>query len=299
MLEESVRQIISRILCMTLALSACSSTLHGRQTDMTALPAASAAPQNMISLDPLTPTSAPPKETSTVIPGISAKTPLPSTTPDVRIELVKFTTQDNIELAGTLFGEGELAVILAHMGVPGTDQRSWQPFARLLAERGYTALTFDFRGRGDSGGKLDQSLLPYDMQAAIQLLTERGYRQIACIGASMGGTTCMRAALEHNLVGLGVIGGVLDLGKTNQISISEIKELKLPKLLVYGAYEMPLVMLDMECLIELAPEPKLVQVYPTAEHGTVIFDAQYGGQLTELLIQFLQAIRDGTPLPTG
>jgi hypothetical protein len=52
-------------------------------------------------------------------------------------------------------------------------------------------------------------------------------------------------------------------------------------------------------LIELAPEPKLVQVYPTAEHGTAIFDAQYGGQLTELLIQFLQAIRDGTPLPTG
>lgn len=299
MLEESVRQIFTRILCMTIALCACYSYTQVHQTDITALPVASALPQTVISPNSLTLTSAPKKEIPTVIPGISTKTTLPSTTPDVRIELVRFTTQDNIELAGTLFGEGELAVILAHMGMPGTDQRSWQPFARLLAERGYTALTFDFRGRGDSGGKLEQSLLPYDMQAAIQLLTDRGYRQIACIGASMGGTTCMRAALEFDLAGLGVIAGVLDLGNPNQISISEIQELKLPKLLVYGAHEMPIVMMDMESLIELAPEPKLVQVYPTAEHGTAIFDTQYGDQLIELLIRFLQAIRDGTALPTG
>lgn len=279
---------------MTIALCACSSYIHAHQSDMTALPEESALPQTVISPNSLTPASASKKEIPTVIPGISTKTTLPSTTPDVRIELVRFTTQDNIELAGTLFREGELAVILAHMGMPGTDQHSWQPFARLLAERGYTALTFDFRGRGDSGGKLEQSLLPYDMQAAIQLLTDRGYRQIACIGASMGGTTCMRAALEHDLAGLGVIAGVLDLGNPNQISISEIQELKLPKLLVYGAHEMPMVMMDMESLIELAPEPKLVQVYPTAEHGTAIFDTQYGDQLIELLIRFLQAIRDGT-----
>jgi pimeloyl-ACP methyl ester carboxylesterase len=299
MLEESVRQMITRFLWMSLALSACSLYSQGPQTDMTALPAASAAPLIVYSRDPLTPTSAPTQEIPTVIPGISTITAFPSTTPDVRVELVKFTTQDNIELAGTLFGEGELVVILAHMGMPGTDQRSWQPFARLLAERGYTALTFDFRGRGESAGKLEQSLLPYDMQAAIQLLTDRGYQRIVCIGASMGGTTCMRAALEHDLAGLGVIAGVLDLGKPNQISISEIQDLKLPKLLVYGAYEMPMVMKDMESLIELAPEPRLVQVYPTPEHGTALFDTQYGGQLTELLIRFLQAVRDGTPLGTG
>ena len=281
-----MRQIYKGILCMTLALSACSLDIQGRQTDLTALPAESPTPQSMASLNPLTPTSALTQEIPTVILGISTQTTLPSSTPEVRIELIKFTTQDNIELAGTLFGEGELAVILAHMGMPGTDQRSWQPFARLLAERGYTALTFDFRGRGDSGGQLEQSLLPYDMQAAIQLLTDRGYQRIACIGASMGGTTCMRAALEHDLAGLGVIAGVLDLGKPNQISISEIQDLKLPKLLVYGAYEMPMVMKDMESLIELSPEPKLIQVYPTAEHGTAIFDTQYGGQLTEALNPF-------------
>ena len=82
-------------------------------------------------------------------------TPVPSpTVTPIPFETVTFTTEDDVRLAGTLFGSGEIAVVMAHQGTYGADQTTWQPFARLLAERGYAALTFDFRGVGQSEGVL-------------------------------------------------------------------------------------------------------------------------------------------------
>jgi len=216
----------------------------------------------------------------------------------VKIELVNFTTQDDIKLAGTLFGEGDLAVILAHMGMPDVDQQSWQPFARLLAERGFTALTFDFRGRGKSEGNPVFNTLPYDVDAAIQFLQDRGNERIVCIGASMGGTACMRAALDHDLAGLGVIASVMSNGKPNQVSAYDVQQLTLPKVLVYAGNEAPAVVIDMKIISELAPEPKLVQLYQASAHGTNLFNTEFAGQLTDLLIVFLEAVRSKSPLPT-
>lgn len=235
------------------------------------------------------------QSTSTATPTSSF---LPSATPEVKTERINFTTQDNITLAGTLFGDGEPIVILAHMGMPGVDQQSWQPFARLLATKGYTALTFDFRGRGESSGILEYNKLPYDMDAAMQYLNDHGYTRIVCIGASMGGTACMRAALDHDLVGLGVIASALSNEKPNEVSLSEVQQLDLPKILVYGVSDFPVVVIDMKKLVEFAPEPKMVQVYQTNAHGTDLFNTQYGSHFTELLIDFLEAVRSSSPLPT-
>ena len=60
----------------------------------------------------------------------------------------------------------------------------------------------------------------------------------------------------------------------------------------------PAVVIDMKIISEFAPEPKLVQVYQASAHGTNLFNTEYGGQLTELLISFLEAIRSKSPLPT-
>ena len=125
--------------------------------------------------------------------------------PPAAIETVSLTTDDNVTLSATLFGQGKLAVILAHQGTEGTDQKSWQPFAEVLAEKGNAALTLDFRGRGQSKGYLQASQLIKDLNAAIQFLRGRGYQRIVCMGASMGGTACLRAALDHDLAGLVVI----------------------------------------------------------------------------------------------
>jgi predicted alpha/beta hydrolase len=45
----------------------------------------------------------------------------------------------------------------------GSDQSAWRSFAGELAGQGYTALTFDFRGNGASGGKLNYVALDKDV----------------------------------------------------------------------------------------------------------------------------------------
>jgi dienelactone hydrolase len=294
-----VKPVFTELFLFALYLTACSPQKYDTQGESAspqthALVSPSASPYKPLSRS-ITPTT-----TQQLSTAIVAYTPTitPSPTPEVKNELITFTTQDNNTLAGTLFGDGEPIVILAHMGMPGVDQQSWQPFAQSLAARGYTVLTFDFRGRGNSAGLLEYNKLPYDMDAAIRFLNERGYYHIVCIGASMGGTACMRAALDHELVGLGVIAGVLSTGKPNEVSTNEIQQLDLPKLIVHGLYDFPTVLMDMKKISEIAPEPKMVQTYQTHAHGTDIFDTEYGSHFTELLINFLEAIRSSSPLPT-
>src|SRR4051812_40896271 len=68
-------------------------------------------------------------------------------------ERVAITATDGVQLVGHLYGTRGPGVVLAHM-YPA-DQRSWTPMAEELARVGYRALTFDFRGYGESGGSKD------------------------------------------------------------------------------------------------------------------------------------------------
>ena len=294
-----MKPVFTIIFVLALSLTACSPQKYDTQLEIStphidALVSPSAPSVKPI-IHSVTPTITQQLSTATAA---YTSTVTHSPTPEVKTELINFTTQDNITLAGTLFGDGEPIVILAHMGMPGVDQRSWQPFAQLLATRGYTALTFDFRGRGESAGILEYNKLPYDMDAAIHYLNDHGYSRIVCMGASMGGTACMRAALDHDLLGLGVIASTLSNEKPNEVSLTEVRQLDLPKILVYGLSDFPAVVIDMKKIAEIAPEPKMVQVYQTNAHGTALFNTEYGSHFTELLIDYLDAVRSGSPLPT-
>mgnify|MGYP000754780488 FL=1 len=81
---------------------------------------------------------------------------------------VSFNTEDGIQLSGHLFGSGDVGVVLSHM--KPADQESWWPFARVLKDRGYQALAYDFRGYRDSQGELDIDNIDKDVQAALDLL---------------------------------------------------------------------------------------------------------------------------------
>jgi alpha/beta superfamily hydrolase len=295
-----MRRLIAIILFLTISMSACTPQKPATQT---VLPPVQASPVGFA----LTATEEPKRQLPILTPTLQPISPTlthtstttPSPTPEVKVEIVRFTTQDNLKLAGTLFGEGDLAVILAHMGMPDVDQQSWYPFARLIASKGFTALTFDFRGRGKSEGMQVFNTLPYDVFAAIQFLQDRGYERIVCIGASMGGTACMRAALDQPLAGLGVIASVMSNGKPNQVSAYDVQQLSLPKVFAYGNEDTPAVIIDMKIITELAPEPKLIEVYPESAHGTNLFYTKSGGSLTDLLIRFLESIRSNELIGTS
>lgn len=88
--------------------------------------------------------------------------------------------------------ERDLAVVMAH----GFTQ-SWQrPMVWKIAKRFNRAggvVTFDFRGHGRSGGLStlgDKEIL--DLDVAVSYARQLGYRRVATVGFSMGGSVVLR-----------------------------------------------------------------------------------------------------------
>lgn len=132
-----------------------------------------------------------------------------------REEDLEILAGDGFPLVGTAFGSsGALprpaAVVLAP--ATGVQRRYYAPFARFLASRGFDALTFDYRGMGDSqalggAGSLSVGMTDWgalDLGAALEWAAEThpGAAPLV-VGHSAGG----------QLVGLGrgerPLGGVL------------------------------------------------------------------------------------------
>jgi alpha-beta hydrolase superfamily lysophospholipase len=218
------------------------------------------------------------------------ETPLPTATPDVPFEEVTFTTEDGIEIAATLFGEGDTALLMLHMGKDRADQESWHPFARLAAEQGFAALTLDLRGRGESGGEMHPPKMILDARAGAEFLRQWNFERLACLGASMGGTTCLRLALDGDLVGVVVISSTQSVGGENGVSAPDLRALMIPKLYVYGERD-AIIPGEMELMFRNSAEPKQLITYDHAAHGTDLLLSAYGDDLRQQLLGFIDELR--------
>ena len=69
---------------------------------------------------------------------------------------------------------------------------SWFSFAEDLAEAGFSALPFNFRGYGASEG--DGFAVDTDVVAAVDFVVSLGAERVYVVGASMGGTGAVAAA---------------------------------------------------------------------------------------------------------
>jgi WD40 repeat protein len=267
------------ILCLLIFVTACSGGQESSSSPTTKV-------TEITSTNSVTPS--PPPRISTMTPANSPSQNLGET--------VTFTTADGVTLAGTLFGDGNTAVILAHQGTPGADQQSWHPFARLLAEHGYTALTFDFRGVGQSGGKLVYGNLAIDVNAAVQFLQDQDYQHIICIGASMGGTACIRAAQDYAFDGLIILASTLATGGGNALRLTsdDLEKLTPPKIFISADKDHTTVVNDTKRMYEMSPDPKDLLLLPGTQHGTNLFDTDAGKELSAVMLRFLEYIGSQT-----
>jgi pimeloyl-ACP methyl ester carboxylesterase len=240
-------------------------------------------------------------ETATALPGDTTAEIIPprTVTPTVTLvalgNKVTFTTEDGVQLAGTLFGEGEPAVILAHQGTTGANQMDWYAFAQVLEEHGYTALAFDFRGHGKSSGLPDRNKLDLDLAAALQFIRDQEHTRIVCIGASMGGTTCIRMALDgEKFEGLVALSSAMitAYGTGIRVSEEELASLTVPKLFITAEKDSSLVINDITRMYESSPEPKALHLLPGSVHGTDLFDTDTSDELTTILMEFLENLPD-------
>lgn len=217
-----------------------------------------------------------PQPTATPIP------PTPTAMPDVPTRDVTFTTPDGVLLDGTLYGSGTTGVVLSHQ-VNG-QQSQWMYFARVLAAHGYLALTFDFRGRGASEGTPDTAKQDTDLRAAIQFLRGQGVKQIALMGASLGGAVTLRVAATEPVTAVATLSAVAQWA-TQPVTDDIVKAIKAPKLFINSKLDPAAG--DTQHMYDVAAAPKEIHLYEGNEHGVALFGGPNGDDLTQRLLTFM------------
>jgi pimeloyl-ACP methyl ester carboxylesterase len=198
--------------------------------------------------------------------------------------VVTFVTDDGVTLSGRLFGgrnSDGAGVVLAHM-YPA-DQTSWYDYARKLADDGYMALTFDFRGYGESGGSRQIDRIDRDVAAALDELRAQGVARAVLVGASMGGTAALIVAARQPVEGVIALSAPVEFrGLSAKDAVTQVMA---PKLFV-GAEDDAGGPAARE-LGAMASEPKEVAVFPGSDHGTDLLQGDQGVAVLARMKEFL------------
>lgn len=118
-----------------------------------------------------------------------------------------FNGATGARLAATIVGEGARVALLLHGG--GQTRHAWDRAALQLAQAGWTAITVDQRGHGESDRPADGhygfSDFAADALALSNQIAERHGRRAVAIGASMGGIASLLALGERGDAFAGLI----------------------------------------------------------------------------------------------
>lgn len=110
---------------------------------------------------------------------------------------VSLRTRDGVSLAALHWPSAsrELGCVVAHGFTGSSRNPDVQRIARGLAAHGLGVLAPDLRGHGASGGASTAGADEvHDVAAAVHWLRGAGYRRVAVLGWSMGGTSVLRHA---------------------------------------------------------------------------------------------------------
>jgi pimeloyl-ACP methyl ester carboxylesterase len=195
---------------------------------------------------------------------------------------VSFKSTDGVALKGYLFGKGTIGVILAHM-YPA-DQQSWFPLARKLADKGCLALTFDFRGYGESSGEKVIGQIDRDVEGAYQFLKPQ-VKEVFLMGASMGGTSSILVASRNPVAGVVSLSG--PVGFEGLDAREAIKKVTAPLLLIAAQGDAP-AEAAARWFDEHAASSKKLMIVPGPEHGTNLFASASGPTVEEAIFKFLE-----------
>ncbi len=232
---------------------------------------------------PPTPTPVDQLATPVATPTSPPPTPTPESFPGAGPWEVSFQSVDGVTLHGTLYGQGEVGMVLAPT-YPG-EQAGWASFAQAAAEQGYRVLTFDFRGYGASEGEPGPVDAPADLSAAIAYLREHEASPIILMGAGEGGMAAIRVAgADPDIAGLVVLSSAREADGL-QVGDADLGALSLPSLWIGARTDMEQAVEEM---FELAGgSDKELWIYEGISlHGTYLFEGADADDLRRRLLEF-------------
>jgi uncharacterized protein len=122
----------------------------------------------------------------------------------VPMDKITFSSTDTTKLCGIWHlpkEKTDKVVILAHGITVDKDEKGiFIDLADELAKKGFAVFRFDFRGHGESTGKSTEMTIQgeiEDLNAAVNLVSEKGYKKVGLLGASFGGGISTLYASEN------------------------------------------------------------------------------------------------------
>jgi dienelactone hydrolase len=206
-----------------------------------------------------------------------------TTAQDAPYTEVQFTAADGERRSGRLFGSGEVAVVLSHMGTAGDGQEDWERFALELAEDGYRVLTYE--------GRTTLSETWNDVLGAADHLRGEGAEKVIAAGASIGAMASLRAAIEpgSEIAAVLWLAGVLNASGYD-FTESAVSGLACPMLIASGADDSYGAADDAARLHEWTSEVSELVVVDSFRHGTDILmegEAAVADELRQAMTDFL------------
>lgn len=191
-------------------------------------------------------------------------------------------------LVADLYGDlpSRRAAILVHGR--DWDASGWRDVAQRFVARGIPALALNLRGYDGSSGKTGDFAPPApwspvtDLRAAKALLKGRGAREIALVGASMGGHAILASSFEADVECIVSISSPV-LAVPDDLS----RRVTGRKLFVcadgdsFGAAPHVLHTFD------VVPGPKTLLMFGGNEHSRGMFAAPYGPEAVDAIIDFV------------
>ena len=209
----------------------------------------------------------------------STAAPLPTTMAPPLLGPFEIVTADGLILEAERFGTGDVFVVLAHMRP--ANMSSWFSLAGLLGEEGYSSITFNFRGYGNSEGA--GFAVDVDLVAAVDAAFELGAREVFVIGASMGGTGAMASAAQRDVAGVITLSAPVEfMGVDAEAAAAQVQS---GMLLIAAEGDSPY-NAHAVALGANAAGSAVVSILPGRNHGTDMF-LDNSEALTEAILLFL------------
>jgi len=197
---------------------------------------------------------------------------------------------DDDYLAGVVRGSGTTGIVLAHEYE--SDACNWLPYAKKLADLGYTTLAFDFAGNGASDLANGTQSNDADVKEAAAYLRAHGATKIVLMGASMGAQASLNDAADVRPEAVVSLSSPWSFGN----EVVDPSKVTVPVLLMAGTTDSDGGFADSAKLIAAkAPSKhKTVKLVDSSEHGTSLLRSSQSAAVEKDIETFLATYAPAT-----
>ena len=205
----------------------------------------------------------------------------------VASETVRISS-DGETLQADLYGTppSRRAAILVHG--QQWDASGWREVAQRFAARGVPALALNLRGYNGSSGKTNEYAPPApwspvaDLRAAKALLRDRGVRELALVGASMGGHAILASSFEADVESIVSVSAPVT-AVPDELS----RRVTGRKLFVCADRDSLGAAPHVLRCFDVVSTPKTLLMFGGKEHSRGMFAAPYGDEAVDAIVDFV------------